>query len=404
MANQLGSLVTPEYLNSLERAEQEEIRESVKGFYFRARDGKYHASRDLVIACDDGGETKMADEPLRAQFAPDDRVLSTDYVGPALLFFRACRQQLVAPAREMAQWAIDADTDAKRLAVLKYILEGEQHRELAAELRPQLEGTWLVNVAYSKLWTEFDYSEQLQLRGLLRLPDVLMIDDWPMPLPQPTPEQTLEEIHRWWRGAKDVALAGYDRAVYPDGKPSVTDLRFDPTSPDHRRRWLTLLLLGSFHTMGRTMINQGRGFIVMCQERGWFDTFTDPELKAEAWIGVIEAYLDAQTDTAVFYNWMRQFITVFQFARWMPDYVGSFLDAEKYHRPFGLDEILHPRTSPAQQGGWLRRSPGVPCTWGWCLLRNARTGPVRRHQIRFRVRALLSTNATASRFLYPAWL
>jgi hypothetical protein len=99
------------------------------------------------------------------------------------------------------------------------------------------------------------------------------------------------------------------------------------------------------------------------------DVFADSGATAEQWIGVLDNYLDNQTNDGVFYNWMRQFVSIYQIARSLPDYVGVFLDIDKHHDRFGFDEILKPRNASSQAGGgWdahpLTRTLGI----GACLV------------------------------------
>jgi hypothetical protein len=94
------------------------------------------------------------------------------------------------------------------------------------------------------------------------------------------------------------------------------------------------------------------------------EVFADPESTAEHWMGVLDTYMDAQTDESAFYHWVRQFVSIYQIARSLPEYVGIFLDIDKQGRHFGFDEILTPRTASTQSGGgWdappLTRTIGI---------------------------------------------
>ena len=102
-ASQLGSLITRNFLNELNRGDQDQRKEynELTAFLcdvrFQACDGEFHAAEDLLIK-DEGADNR--DEPLRAAFAPDDRLLAmTITTGNALEFFKACRSELNAPSR-----------------------------------------------------------------------------------------------------------------------------------------------------------------------------------------------------------------------------------------------------------------------------------------------------------------
>ena len=171
-ASQLGALITREFLDELNRGDQKqrsehtELVELLQGLRFQGRDGKYHIAVDLLITRE---EADNADEPLRAAFAPADRLLTDDYTGNALEFFKACRSELSAPAQLMARWALKA-TDDKRHAVLQYMLKGQLVHEVASEIRKRIQGTWLSALKESQLLTQhFNSDQQGIILGWLQL-------------------------------------------------------------------------------------------------------------------------------------------------------------------------------------------------------------------------------------------
>jgi hypothetical protein len=109
--------------------------------------------------------------------------------------------------------------------------------------------------------------------------------------------------------------------------------------------------------MGRTKPEQHRGFVDLCKRRGWMAVFADPESSAERWIGVLDNYLDTQTNDSVFYHWVRQFVSIYQMARSLPEYVGSFLDIDKHDGHFDFDEVLKSRNAASQSGGGWDAGP-----------------------------------------------
>ena len=166
-ASQLGSLITRDFLNKLnggnrdQRDEYNELKTFLSDVRFQAHDGEFHAVEDLLIK-DEGADNR--DEPLRAAFAPDDRILNDDYTDNALEFFKACRPRLNAPLESLVEWAVAASNLHNRQAVLKYILDGELGRDVASEVRERIEGTWLCNLTDSSLLTEhFDSYQQSKI-------------------------------------------------------------------------------------------------------------------------------------------------------------------------------------------------------------------------------------------------
>jgi hypothetical protein len=50
---------------------------------------------------------------------------------------------------------------------------------------------------------------------------------------------------------------------------------------------------------------------------------------------------------------MKQFVSIYQLARWLPDYVEIFLTVDRYPDRFTLTQITSPRTNPHLQGGGI---------------------------------------------------
>lgn len=111
------------------------------------------------------------------------------------------------------------------------------------------------------------------------------------------------------------------------------------------------MMLATLQTMGRTNPEQHRSFLKQCVQQGWMDVFVDPRRPADRWIGVLEDYLGAQTDDIRFYHWMRQFVSIYQIARWLPEYIRSFLEIDKFKERFDLDQVIRPAMNSDFSGG-----------------------------------------------------
>jgi len=81
------------------------------------------------------------------------------------------------------------------------------------------------------------------------------------------------------------------------------------------------------------------------------DVFADPRLPADDWMGVLDKYLGAQTYDVPFYHWVRQFVSIYQIARWLEEYVWSFLAINKFNVRFDLDWVTRPAMNPYFAGG-----------------------------------------------------
>lgn len=176
----------------------------------------------------------------------------------------------------------------------------------------------------------------------------------PEPPTEPPPLNSLamlEAIYRWWSPNKDALIRQYERSVYIDATPPRIRQDFLPANGRDRESWLVLLILGATHTMGRTTPEQHREFLRRCKDQGWLEIFADPTLHAEKWMGVLESYLGAQINEAIFFEWVKQFVSIFQLARWLQDYVEAFLAIDGIRRPFSLDSVTRPGASEIWQGG-----------------------------------------------------
>ena len=134
------------------------------------------------------------------------------------------------------------------------------------------------------------------------------------------------------------------------------------------------MMLASMQTMGRTNPEQHRNFLWQCAQRGWMDVFADPDFPADRWISVLEDFLGTQTYDIRFYHWMRQFVSIYQIARWLPEYAWSFLDIDKSKKRFDLDQVTRPAMNSSFSGSGLSAPPltralgyrGVFCCAGAC--------------------------------------
>jgi hypothetical protein len=166
----------------------------------------------------------------------------------------------------------------------------------------------------------------------------------------------LRSVHEWWSSVRSEKqsdfngrsfLEEYEHRTYPswfrpDGKLAEAD---------DREGWMTLLLLGLFHTQGRATTQQHKGFLEQLRKDGWFDLFTESEPDQLRWMKSVDRYLDDQVGDALYLHWMRQFVGIYQLNRHLVDYAEQFLSIQRIGKAFSLDEVTNSRTSPLQQGG-----------------------------------------------------
>ena len=356
-ASQLGSLITREFLDALDRGNQNQRNEYDKlvdflsNIRFQGSDGQFHAAADLLMR---GEGVDNQDERCWAAFAPNERLLAGDYNGNALEFFKASRSdEPNAPPELIAQWAMHASDDQKRLAALKYLLEGQLRREVAFNIWNRIAGTWLHNLATSPLLTDhFDSYQRSIILGELRLYDEgAIVPPTPPPGPLVTlePAAVLEDIHAWWIHEGDNRISEYEESVYGGFRLQLSD-KPDWEDSQIRENWLTLFMLGALHTMGWVQPEQNRSFIRLWRENEWLQVFASPRTNREARMEVLEQFLEQSGETIEFYDWMRQYVSFVQFANWLNDYGDAFLEIDKLFDRFSLTDITRLRSSSRFQG------------------------------------------------------
>lgn len=70
-------------------------------------------------------------------------------------------------------------------------------------------------------------------------------------------------------------------------------------------------------------------------------------------MGILEEYLDSPTGDHEYYQWMKQFVSIYQISRWLTEYTEGFLNINGIKQPFPLDQIIALRTSAMFSGGGL---------------------------------------------------
>ena len=306
------------------------------------------------------------DEPLRAAFAPDNRLLAGDYNGNALEFFKACRSELNAPSQLLAIWALQASGDQTRCAVLQYILDGESGRQMASIMWSSIQGTWLSELRESPLLTHhFNSWERSKILVELRLFDErTIIPPIPDPVPLITlePSAVLENIHAWWTREAADHIGKYEESVYGDFCLQLSN-QPDWNDSQIRENWLTLFMLGALHTMGRVKPEQHRSFIRLWRQNGWLQIVANPQKNLQSWVGIVVDFLDQPGETIRFFDWMRQFVSIIQLAHWLQDYGDAFLAIDQLNGPLLMTDITRLRYSSQFQGSDLD-APSIDRTLG----------------------------------------
>ena len=181
----------------------------------------------------------------------------------------------------------------------------------------------------------------------------------PAPPPRQMPtidaRRILLDLHSWW-GKNGVEWEReYERRTYAFGK--APKLSCNPKLDDlpQRKDWLSLMLLGVCHTIGRTKAEQHKGFLQICHQSNWLDTFAARESSAVEWFDLLESYLDRPRSEIKYYQWAKLFVPIFHLSRWLDDYVTQARSMNRKER-FTLNQIFAPRLD-ARAGGGGRDAP-----------------------------------------------
>ncbi len=323
---------------------------------FQSRAGDWLPASELLCTA------SSDDERRRCGFAPENHQLASSYDDVAVQFFLLCRRgRLEARSEVLATWMLDAQSDTVREAALAYLLKGDLGTGVAKYLLDgDLSGTWVAEVDEgSPLLSEWVYADKRELIHKilvssseikkLRFEDGLEEDSF-----EPIdPASALDAIYSWWQKEQEKQLEDYADDVYPREIELIfeddDEGRFDRSS------WLSLLLLGGFHTLGRTKPQQHRGFIEDCQRRDWWRIFSEehPEQRFQEWMQVLDEFIFTQVDTQEYEQWMMRFPVIYKLSRYLDEYAELFFGLDRHKKSFKLSTVLSPWADAQQQGGGI---------------------------------------------------
>ena len=258
----------------------------------RAADGSLQPLRYLLLRNaqdlldDTDADADGKDEPLRAAFAPDNRVLNPAYIERRedWRVFRWLRGQHRVDAAMMAEWCADLH-EVLHPAAIRYLVHGELGSSVLQHLVPiKRRPCWLREYDYVCRLVEGQCEESWRRQSLL---GALFPDRFRASEPQPDPNQPdsdifFQQLLEWWDddAVRAEVISAYEQAAWPDWLRRggiAAGLRMG--SVDH---WLALLILGACRSLGRAQDHQHRSFLELAHREGWWDVFTTPD-DAGAW-------------------------------------------------------------------------------------------------------------------------
>ena len=300
--------------------ERNPIRDVAKRAKVLAEDGSWRSVQGLSSK-----SAGSEDEKLLCDFVPDSALLSKDYQGAALEFFKVARSQsgYGPQTPQLRDWAVRADNDDRRRAVLQYIVDGRQGRVLAQALRKSLPA-WmpqpLQDLRDHRLLSGWCPEDKTRL--LLELGDHSIVHDAPespsVVLPPPDPHTVLSGIHDWWLEEGSVQSDKYTQRIYPTFfSPAMLREGRDRTA------WFTMFALACFRSLGRTQDQQHRSFIEYGSREGWWQDLAEskPPDDVEPWIKRLESWSESTQFDQSFHLWRRMFVDLYTVARWLDEYI-----------------------------------------------------------------------------------
>ncbi len=321
---------------------------------FKNAAGTWCNLRELL--CFDIGDKE---EKARFNFAPENARLSDSYGENGKSFFRRCRPFYNANADVLINWILDANTDVKRRAALNYLLTGVFGPDLCRNFRKRgVSDTWLSGLDHHSIylndWNEDDKEELLRrlvehVHFNFTVPSVVSSQEI---TPTIDPDTALNAIYAWWHKNEPAQIRAYELEAFPGGRFPTLEHDFLKKEPEARKGWMTLFLLGAFHTIGWNTYEKNKRFVGMCFAKGWMDVFVSRnENSLDEWMGVIKDFISTKIEDAQYYQWMKEFISIFTIGYWLDDYVDSFLSINKMPSAFSLHQIVAPRINSSFQGG-----------------------------------------------------
>lgn len=353
-ANKIGKFINKKFTDRYEDRYHSEIKkiiEYLSSLKFKSKNSQYVSAQKLLVKHTHTPKLIDKDEILRSAFAPEESIISDEYNDSGVEFFILCREKMNAPAEILAQWASNAQERNKLSEVFIYLLEGELNHQIANILDKK----WFEKVKESENYKTLTDNEQRDIKWILRAHDD-QEQIQPHVNEKKCSSDAIEKIYNWWIKDKDIHIRDYEKKTYPYGQLisfSEKDMENIEADIKTRKKWLILFMLGSFHTMGRQTGNQHRCFIELCDNNKWLDILATPNVSSQELVSIFDKYLDMQNDRSIYYYWMKQFISFYQFSKWLETYVYSINEINKIDEGFDIYNIFNIRTDPYMTGTGL---------------------------------------------------
>ncbi len=345
-------------------SELDAIEHACSKFCFIAEDGTPQKATELLLL----HNPEDVSEDAKTAFAPSANVLSNQYDETGVSLFLQCRGvgSMISNER-LVSWALQADSQEKQAAVFRYIIESPEANVFCNSLKTQLEGTWLSsdNLLLNDAYLSLTDHEMLIIVGRLNLDREIIDEQQKNNTVDYNPSDIVDNcvsdeelqdhyhiqaIYDWWTINREESIRRYNNELY--GRDQVRDMTFDLSCPGSRQDWMELLVLGSAHTLGMRLC-QHKGFIQFLRRRGYWDTYCADSIEADDWLETLNDFLDLEEFNSEYGYWMRLFIRIYQFARYLNDYTQVFEWWNTDWNPGSIFDLTNIKTNPSFSGTGL---------------------------------------------------
>ena len=289
-------------------------------------------------------------DDLLALFIPDDCLLDDAYQVDLTAWRTVCQYLTPKnfPVQDLARWCLGAATDERRQAVLRWLSQHLDAREVWQYIKMLASNDhWILSLYVDHpLLSGLGQHEQTTVLACLGL-DVWNDTNDMDSCDTPVAILDLKMVHCWWLEHRQKYLPKYERRLWPQ---RVDKSRLAGDSMD-RATWMTLFSLGVFRRFGRVRDEQNRGFLDFLHSRGWWATISEvhPDNGAEQWMGILREYAETNQVTGEFEQWMDSFPRLYRLARWCDDYAELFRGLQFRDKP-DAKRLLTPATDASLSG------------------------------------------------------
>ena len=351
-------------LKNLTYEQKEVAGEILSRLTFVAADGSQHTASDLLVF---QHNPKDVEEDKKSAFAPEANKLSQNYSEAGQEIFLLSRTAKNIDPSRLANWALQVSDEKKQYAVLRYIIDGQHVKDFCDTLSSAISDSWLEKLDENDSFKQLQEHEQLQILGKLRLKKALLdnlnnfdndIGDEPEDIVEnDIANEELEDvnflwnIYNWWQEHHAEEIIRYNNKLY--GRDAIVPLSFDISTFESREAWMEVLVLGTAHSLGMRL-EQHKGFIAFLRSRGYWETYCREEIDSDEWLDTLSDFLDKEDWNAEYAHWMKLFIRIYQFAKYLDKYVQVF----EWWNDNPTENLLAIRTNSAYTGTGID-APGL---------------------------------------------